>query len=117
MRPEEVLDEVKKSGLRGRGGGGFRRASSGRVPQRPELRPLRPLQRGRRRSGPSWTGPCSRKSAQRPRGYDLGAYAIGSSEGYIYVRNEYPLAVRNVRIALEQMKELGLVASTSSEAR
>jgi len=39
----------------------------------------------------------------------IGAWAVGSQKGYIYVRNEYPLAVKHSRIAVEQMRELGLL--------
>jgi NADH:ubiquinone oxidoreductase subunit F (NADH-binding) len=39
----------------------------------------------------------------------IGAYAIGSEEGYVYVRNEYPLAVANLSRAIDQAKEYGLL--------
>ena len=42
-------------------------------------------------------------------GMIIGAYAIGGHEGYIYIRNEYPLAVKNMRIAIEQAEEYGLL--------
>ena len=42
-------------------------------------------------------------------GMIIGAYAIGANEGYIYVRNEYPLAVENARRAIDQARELGLI--------
>jgi len=42
-------------------------------------------------------------------GMIIGAFAIGSHEGYIYVRNEYPLAVENVSIALKQAEEYGFL--------
>ena len=42
-------------------------------------------------------------------GLTIGAYAIGSHEGYIYVRQEYPLAVENVTIAIKQAEEYGLL--------
>ena len=42
-------------------------------------------------------------------GMIIGAYAIGSSQGYIYVRNEYPLAVKNITLAIEQAREAGLL--------
>ena len=42
-------------------------------------------------------------------GMMIGAYAIGASQGYIYVRNEYPLAVEHARIAVEQAREYGLL--------
>jgi len=42
-------------------------------------------------------------------GMIIGAYAIGSSQGYIYVRNEYPLAVEHLRIAISRVREVGLL--------
>ena len=42
-------------------------------------------------------------------GMIIGAYAIGSSQGYIYVRNEYPLAVKNITLAIKQAREAGLL--------
>lgn len=44
-----------------------------------------------------------------PEGLIIGAYAIGSHEGFIYIREEYPLAVENTGIALEQAREYGLL--------
>jgi NADH-quinone oxidoreductase subunit F len=41
----------------------------------------------------------------------IAAYAIGSHQGYIYVRQEYPLAVENVNIALSQLRQLGLLGN------
>ncbi len=42
-------------------------------------------------------------------GLIIGAFAIGSHQGYIYVRNEYPLALKNITIAMEQAEKLGLL--------
>jgi len=44
-------------------------------------------------------------------GLIIGAYAIGSHQGFVYVRQEYPLAVKNLSVALEQAQELGLLGS------
>jgi NADH:ubiquinone oxidoreductase subunit F (NADH-binding) len=44
-------------------------------------------------------------------GLIIGAYAIGASEGYIYVRQEYPLALKHAKIAIEQAKEYGLLGT------
>ena len=44
-------------------------------------------------------------------GLIIGAYVVGASEGYIYVRQEYPLAVQNVNIAIEQAKKLGILGA------
>ncbi|KPQ41479.1 MAG: NADH dehydrogenase I subunit F [Candidatus Methanoperedens nitroreducens] len=42
-------------------------------------------------------------------GMIIGAFAIGSNEGYVYVRNEYPLAVSNISVAIKQARELGFL--------
>jgi NADH:ubiquinone oxidoreductase subunit F (NADH-binding)/(2Fe-2S) ferredoxin len=111
MEPHKVIEEIKRSGLRGRGGGGFP-------------------------TGVKWESCC--KAQGEPKyvicnadegdpgaymdrsvlegdphsvieGMIIGAYAIGSHEGYIYVRNEYPLAIKKLKIALQQAEEYGLL--------
>ncbi len=111
MSPEQVIEEVKQSGLRGRGGGGFP-------------------------AGIKWESCCQVQGDSRYiicncdegdpgafmdrslmegnphsalEGMLIGAYAIGAHEGYIYVRNEYPVAVRNAEIAIKQAEEYGLL--------
>jgi NADP-reducing hydrogenase subunit HndC len=113
MTPEKVIDEITASKLRGRGGGGF---STG------------------------WKWDATRKAAGTPKfvicnadegdpgafmdrallegnphsvleGMIIGAYAIGSNEGYVYVRNEYPLAVKNITLAAERAREFGLLGN------
>lgn len=110
LKPEEVIKIVKASGLRGRGGGGFP-------------------------TGVKWET-CARHSGERyiicnadegdPGAYMdrsilegdphsviegmlVAAFAIGSSQGYIYVRNEYPLAVKRLVEAIKQAKKYGLL--------
>jgi len=111
MSSEEVIGEVKKSGLRGRGGGGFptgikwescRRAHGDTkyiICNCDEGDPGAYMDRSLMEGNPH--------SALE--GMVIGAYAIGAHEGYIYIRNEYPLAVRNVKIAIEQAERLGLL--------
>jgi len=111
MQPEAVIQEVIKANLRGRGGGGF---------------------------PTGWKWDATRKANDNPKyvicnadegdpgaymdrsllegnphavleGMTIGAYAIGSSDGYIYVRNEYPLAVTNTTIAIEKARDLGII--------
>ncbi len=111
MQPQEVIDEIIKSGLRGRGGGGF---------------------------PAGWKWDAVRKAGGQPKyvicnadegdpgaymdrsllegnphavleGMVIGAFAIGSSNGYIYVRNEYPLAVENITRAIDQAQACGLL--------
>ncbi len=110
MEPEQIIDQIKRSGLRGRGGGGFP-------------------------AGIKWET-CSRHEGERYvvcnadegdpgaymdrsllegnphcvlEGMIIGAIAIGSHEGYVYVRHEYPLAVTNLGLALDSAREMGLL--------
>ena len=111
MTPEQVLEEVKKSNLRGRGGGGF---PAGRkweecrnapdeikyvIVNADEGDPGAFMDRALLEGNPHAI----------LEGLTIGAYAIGSHEGYIYVRQEYPLAVENVGIAIKQAEEYGLL--------
>jgi len=111
MTPDGVVEEVKKANLRGRGGGGFP-------------------------AGTKWEG--SRKAPAEQKyvivnadegdpgaymdrallegnphavleGLIIGAYAVGADEGYVYVRHEYPLAVENITMAIEQAEAYGLL--------
>jgi NADP-reducing hydrogenase subunit HndC len=111
MTPEQVLEEVKKSNLRGRGGGGFPagrkweecRNAPGEIKyvivNADEGDPGAYMDRSLLEGNPHSV----------LEGLTIGAYAIGSHEGYIYVRQEYPLAVENVGIAIEQAKEYGFL--------
>ncbi len=111
LTPEEVIHEIKVSGLRGRGGGGFP-------------------------TGRKWTE-CYEASGDEKyvicnadegdpgaymdrcvlegnpflvlEGMLIGAYAVGATKGYIYVRNEYPLAVKHARQAVQQARKFGLL--------
>jgi NADP-reducing hydrogenase subunit HndC len=111
MTPEQVIEEVKDSGLRGRGGAGFP-------------------------TGQKWE--LCKKSVETPKyiicnadegdpgafmdrsiieadpfsileGMAIGAYAMGGTDGYIYVRIEYPLAIERMIGAIEQAREYGLL--------
>jgi NADH-quinone oxidoreductase subunit F len=111
MKPEAIVQEVIKANLRGRGGGGF---------------------------PAGWKWDATRKAAGEPKyvicnadegdpgaymdrsllegnphlvleGMIIGAFAIGSSQGYIYARNEYPLAIKNITLAIKKAREAGLL--------
>jgi NADH:ubiquinone oxidoreductase subunit F (NADH-binding)/(2Fe-2S) ferredoxin/ferredoxin len=89
MKPEDVLNEVKAAQLRGRGGGGFP-------------------------AGSKWQ---TTRDAADPVKYvvvnaDEGAYAIGAHEGFVYVRQEYPIAVENLTTALQQAREYGILGDS-----
>jgi NADH-quinone oxidoreductase subunit F len=111
MTPEEVIAEVKESGLRGRGGGGFPtglkwetcRNSPGDaryvICNADEGDPGAYMDRSLLEGNPHSV----------LEGMIIGAYAIGANEGYIYVRNEYPLAVENAKKAIEQATKYGFL--------
>jgi len=111
MSSEEIIEEVKKSGLRGRGGGGFptgvkwescRRAQGDTryvICNCDEGDPGAFMDRSLMEGNPHSV----------LEGMIIGAFAIGSRQGYIYVRNEYPLAVKNAEIAIKQAEEYGFL--------
>ena len=111
MKPEDVIEVMKQSGLRGRGGGGFP-------------------------TGVKWGFAAPNKASQKyiicnadegdPGAFmdrsvlegdphaileamAIGGYAIGASKGFIYVRAEYPVAVQRLHVAIDQAREMGLL--------
>jgi NADP-reducing hydrogenase subunit HndC len=111
MTPEEVMEEVKRSGLRGRGGGGFSTGLKWQtthdavgeikyvIVNCDEGDPGAYMDRSLMEGNPHSV----------LEGLTIGAYAIGSHEGFIYVRQEYPLAVENLTAAIEQAEEYGFL--------
>jgi len=109
--PEQVIEEIIQSGLRGRGGGGFTtgrkwlycRQAKGNIKyvicNADEGDPGAYMDRSILEGDPHTV----------LEGMIIGAYAIGAKEGYIYVRNEYPLAVKHIKIAIEQAEEYGFL--------
>ncbi len=111
LTPEEVVDVVKRSGLRGRGGGGFPTGIKWGLAQKPK-------------SDVKYV--CCNADEGDPGAFmdrsvlegdphavleamAIAGYAIGAQQGYIYVRAEYPIAVKRLRIAVAQAREYGLL--------
>jgi len=111
MKPQEIIDEVKKSGLRGRGGAGFPTGVKWQfchdapgdikyiICNADEGDPGAFMDRALLESDPHAV----------LEGLLIGAYAIGAPEGYIYIRAEYPLAIQRLRVALNQVEECGFL--------
>jgi len=111
MTAEQVLEEVKKSNLRGRGGGGFP-AGNKWEGSRNAPDPIKYVIVNADEGDPGAFMDRALLEGNPQsilEGLTIGAYAIGSHEGYIYVRQEYPLAVVNVNIAIRQAEEYGLL--------
>jgi len=111
VAPEEIIKEIKASGLRGRGGGGFptgRKWTECREAPGDERYVICNADEG---DPGAYMDRCVLEGNPHLvlEGMMIGAWAVGARKGYIYVRNEYPLAVKHSRIAVEQMRELGLL--------
>ena len=111
MTPEQVINEVLKSGLRGRGGAGFptgkkwQFAAASKADQKYMICNADEGDPGAFMDRSVLEGdPHSVLEAMA-----IGGYAIGASEGYIYVRAEYPIAVKRLEIAINQAREYGLL--------
>jgi NADH:ubiquinone oxidoreductase subunit F (NADH-binding)/(2Fe-2S) ferredoxin/NAD-dependent dihydropyrimidine dehydrogenase PreA subunit len=111
MTPEEVIAEVEVAGLRGRGGGGFPTARKWRSCRQAEGSPKYVICNGDEGDPGAFMDRAVMEGSPHAviEGMIIGAYAIGSSQGYIYVRNEYPLSVERLRGAIEQARDLGLL--------
>ncbi|MBR0165043.1 MAG: NADH-quinone oxidoreductase subunit NuoF [Lachnospiraceae bacterium] len=120
MQPEDVIDTILKSGLRGRGGAGFPTGQKWKLAR--EL-----VQDG----GQKYV--CCNADEGDPGAFmdrsvlegdphvvleamAIAGYAIGASQGYIYVRAEYPIAVERLKIAIGQAKEYGLLGENIFES-
>jgi bidirectional [NiFe] hydrogenase diaphorase subunit len=113
LTPSETIDEVSKSGLRGRGGGGYptglKWATVAKMPGQQkyvicnadEGDPGAFMDRSVLESDPH----------RVLEGMAIAAYAIGATEGYIYVRAEYPLAIERLQKAIKQAKKYGILGS------
>jgi NADH:ubiquinone oxidoreductase subunit F (NADH-binding)/(2Fe-2S) ferredoxin len=111
ITPEDIVHEIKASGLRGRGGGGFPtgrkwvecREAPGEekyvICNADEGDPGAYMDRSLLEGNPHLV----------LEGMMIGAYAVGAGQGKVYVRNEYSLAVKHIKVAVEQAREYGLL--------
>lgn len=111
MSPEEVIREIEHSGLRGRGGGGFPTGLKWRSCREAEGNPKYIICNGDEGDPGAFMDRSVMEGNPHSviEGMIIGSYAIGSNQGYIYVRNEYPLAVEHLNRAMEQAREYGLL--------
>ncbi|MGQ9617560.1 MAG: NADH-quinone oxidoreductase subunit NuoF [Candidatus Aminicenantia bacterium] len=117
MEPDAIIEEIKKSGLRGRGGAGFPTGRKWEIvrKQKSDVKyiicnadegdPGAYMDRSLLEGNPHLV----------IEGMIIGGYAIGATEGWVYVRDEYPLAVKNVTKAIEDARKLGLLGNNILE--
>ncbi|OYO42434.1 NADH-quinone oxidoreductase subunit F, partial [Lachnotalea glycerini] len=111
MSPNDIVNEITKANLRGRGGGGFQTGYKWKqVASQPEK--IRYVVCNGDEGDP---GAFMDRSVMEGdphkmlEGMAIAAYAVGAQEGYIYVRAEYPLAIKRLKIAIEQAEQRGLL--------
>ena len=111
MTPEQVIDEMTKSGLRGRGGAGFPTGLKWGFTRKAKGDQKFILCNGDEGDPGAFMDRSVLEGDPHSviEGMAIGAYAIGASQGYAYIRAEYPLAVERFDNALKQAREYGLL--------
>ncbi|MBM4350748.1 MAG: NADH-quinone oxidoreductase subunit NuoF [Deltaproteobacteria bacterium] len=111
MKPEEVIEEVKLSGLRGRGGAGFPTGKKWEEGRRYTSFPKYVICNGDEGDPGAFMDRSVLEADPHAvlEGMVICGYATGSHQGYIYVRAEYPLAIHRLNIAIEQARNYGLL--------
>lgn len=113
MKPMEIIEEVKKSGLRGRGGAGFPTGLKWEFTYKAEGDKKYVVCNADEGDPGAFMDRSILEGDPHSviEGMLIAAYAIGADEGYVYVRAEYPLAIRRLAIAIEQAEERGFLGN------
>ena len=111
MKPEEVIEEITESNLRGRGGGGFQTGYKWSQVAKQQEKERYVVCNGDEGDPGAFMDRSIMEGDPHKmiEGMMIAAYAVGASEGYIYVRAEYPLAISRLKLAIAQAEECGLL--------
>jgi len=111
MAPEQIISEVKESGLRGRGGGGFLTGRKWEFCSWAHAKPKYIICNADEGDPGAYMDRSIIEADPHSvlEGMLIGAFAINSSEGYVYIRTEYPLARHRLGVAIRQAREYGLL--------
>lgn len=114
LMPEQVIEQIERSGLRGRGGAGFptgRKWRGALAAVEKKGRPVYVVVNGDEGDPGAFMDRTIMEGDPHAvlEGLIIGAYALGAQKGYVYVRAEYPLAIKHLEIAMAQARELGLL--------
>ena len=111
LTPEDAIEAVKRSGLRGRGGAGFPTGVKWEALRKNPVRPKYIICNADEGDPGAFMDRSLLEGNPHSvlEGMVIGAYALGAHAGYIYVRAEYPLAVQHLRVAIAQAEEMGLL--------
>lgn len=113
MKPEDVIEEIKKSGLRGRGGAGFPTGRKWEICRAEEKTPKYLIGNCDEGDPGAYMDRSIFESDPHAviEGMTIAAYAVGASHGYFYIRTEYPLAIGSAETAISQAREHGLLGN------
>lgn len=111
MTPNQIIEEVKKSNLKGRGGGGFPAGQKWETTKNVKEKPKYVIINADEGDPGAFMDRSILEGNPHSvlEGLIIAAYAIGANEGFIYVRQEYPLAVSNLENAIKQAKQYGFL--------
>lgn len=111
MTPEDVIETVKQSGLRGRGGAGFPTGDKWEFSRRAKGSPKYIICNADEGDPGAYMDRSLMEGNPHRvlEGMIIGAYAIGAEEGYTYIRDEYPLALKHITLAIKQAEDMGLL--------
>ena len=118
MKPEEVIAELKASGLRGRGGAGFPTGLKWEIMAKSPVHPKYLICNADEGDPGAFMDRSVLESDPHRvlEGMAIAAYAVGANKGYIYCRAEYPLAVKRLKIAIRQAERMGLLGKNIGES-
>ncbi|HML03326.1 MAG TPA: NADH-ubiquinone oxidoreductase-F iron-sulfur binding region domain-containing protein [Candidatus Bathyarchaeia archaeon] len=111
MTPEQVIEEIKRANLRGRGGGGFPTGSKWETTRGAPGEPKYVVVNCDQGDPGAFMDRSLMEGNPHSvlEGLIIGGYAIGAHEGFVYVREEYPIAVENISVAIKQAEQYGLL--------
>ncbi len=111
LTQEKVIDEIRESGLRGRGGGGFLTATKWKMVHDQQSETKYVICNADEGDPGAFMDRSILESDPHTviEGMTIAAYAVGANQGYVYVRAEYPLAVKRLKLAIRQAEKLGLL--------
>ena len=111
MQPKEIIEEIKRSGLRGRGGAGFSTGIKWEIASKQKSDVKYIICNADEGDPGAYMDRNLLESNSQLiiEGMIIGAYAIGANKGWVYVRDEYPLAVENITINIKHAREMGFL--------
>jgi NADH:ubiquinone oxidoreductase subunit F (NADH-binding)/(2Fe-2S) ferredoxin len=114
MNPEDIISEIEASGLRGRGGGGFPTGAKWRSCRAVDSDVRYVMCNGDEGDPGAFMDRSIMEGDPHSvlEGMIIGGYAVGAHQGYIYVRDEYPLAVKNLQKALGDARQMGFLGNS-----